>query len=592
MSPRHLLSLASMFVLLTAGQTSAGGVTINIVNINAAGVGFNDPTPAAPVGGNSGTTLGQQRLIAFQHAAEIWGQTLDSPVPVVVAARFIPLPANVLGRAGATFVFRDFGGIGFYPGAEFAGTWYGAALADKRAGTELNPTPGFPDVNRQFSTNFNFYLGLDGNHGPLVDLVTVVLHELGHGLNFQAFVDGASGANFLGFTDIYARHLVDSSTGLHWHEMSDAERQASATRFSKLVWDGAIVSAGVPDVLVFGSPEVEVVAPEAISRQYQFGTAAFGPAIGNPDVTGAVVAAEDPADAAGPATNDGCSPFTNAAAIAGNIALIERGTCGFALKARNASEAGASAVVIYNNLANAALAAPGMATDPVNGPLVTVPSISLNRPDGLAIVGALGLGVTATIGVDPTIRAGADELGRARLYAASLFAPGSSVSHYDTVARRNLLMEPAINPDLTHNLKAPDDLTLELFRDIGWFADTDLDGITDQTDCNPQSDLTATIVVGGIDSGVPNTLFSSGCTISDLIAASVSSIRACSSTSNPPSLSFANSHLAGVPTVRLTCQVSWSSVLKLTVIAPRLAPMERKRSTLETKSRASTPNKA
>src|SRR5262249_25857317 len=34
--------------------------------------GFNDPTPAAPVGGNPGTTIGQQRLIAFQFAADIW----------------------------------------------------------------------------------------------------------------------------------------------------------------------------------------------------------------------------------------------------------------------------------------------------------------------------------------------------------------------------------------------------------------------------------------------------------------------------------------------------------------------------------------
>ncbi len=516
MSPRRLLSLTAMLLLLTASPTFAGGVTITIINNNAPGVGFNDPTPVAPVGGNTGTTLGQQRLIAFQHAAGIWGQTLDGLVPVTVRAQFTSLPANVLGSAGANYVVRDFGSAGFYPGAEFAGTWYSGALSDKRAGAEL--VPGVHDINANFSTNFNFYLGLDGNHGAQVDLVTVVLHELGHGLNFQCFVSGATGANFLGFTDIYARHLVDASTGLHWHEMTDAERQASAIRFSQLVWDGANVSAGIPDVLLFGSPEVEVIAPAAISRQYQFGTAAFGPPIGTPNVSGAVVAAEDPDDVAGPATNDGCSPFTNAAAIAGNIALIERGTCGFALKARNASEAGASAVMIYNNLANATGQPPVMATDPINGPLVTVPSISLNRPDGLAIVGALGSGVTASIGLDPTIRAGADELGRARLYAPSLFAQGSSVSHYDTVARRNLLMEPAINADLTHNVKAPDDLTLELLRDIGWFADADLDGVADQTDCNPQSDLTTTIVIGGIDTNVPNTLFSSGCTISDLIA--------------------------------------------------------------------------
>jgi len=95
---------------------------------------------------------------------------------------------------------------------------------------------------------------------------------------------------------------------------------------------------------------------------------------------------------------------------------------------------------------------------------------------------------------------------------------GSSGSHYDTIAFRNLLMEPAINPDLTHNLTAPDDLTLELLRDVGWFPDADLDGSADNFDCEPNSNLAPTVVVGGCNSGVPNTLFTSGCTISDLIA--------------------------------------------------------------------------
>jgi hypothetical protein len=95
---------------------------------------------------------------------------------------------------------------------------------------------------------------------------------------------------------------------------------------------------------------------------------------------------------------------------------------------------------------------------------------------------------------------------------------GSSGSHYDTIAFRNLLMEPAINPDLTHNLKAPDDLTLELLRDVGWFPDADLDGSADNFDCEPNSNLAPTVVIGGCNSGVPNTLFTSGCTISDLIA--------------------------------------------------------------------------
>lgn len=509
-------ALAAVAVL-TATSRPAFAATVTVVNLNAPGVGFNDPTPAAPVGGNSGTTKGEQRLIAFRHAADLWGATLDSPVPILVGASFEALGANVLGSAGATNIFRDFPGIGpgFYPGVEFAGTWYGSALADKRAGTDLLTifgAPGAADIRARFSSNFNFYLGLDTNHGAQNDLVTVVLHELGHGLNFQTFASSTTGANFAGFTDIYARHLLDTSTGFHWNEMTDAQRKESATRFGRLIWDGNQVTANVPQVLVPGSPELRVLAPTAVAGFYQFGTAAFGPRVGTPNVNALVVAAVD----AGPVTTDGCTAFTNAAAIAGKIALVERGTCGFAVKARNATIAGASAVIIYNNLANAGIAAPGMADDGINGAFVTIPTASLNRPDALAIL-ASSL-VSANLGVDPTVRAGADASGRARLYAPSLVAPGSSVSHFDTVAFKNLLMEPAINGDLTHKLKAPDDLTLELLRDVGWFADADLDGVANETDCNANSNLAATIVIDGENTGVANLLFSNGCTTSDLIA--------------------------------------------------------------------------
>ena len=530
LNAKSSLVLFALIVVLTCANSAFGGATIQIVNLDGPGEGFNDPTPVAPVGGNTGTTRGQQRLIAFQHAADIWGSTLDSNVTIRIQAAFNPLAANVLGSAGATFVFRDFGGVGLYPGAEFPATWYGSALADKRAGTELNSNPAANDINAQFNSNFNFYLGLDNNHGAQPDLVVVLLHEFAHGLNFQSFVNVSTGINFGGnamnpeggFTDIYARHLLDTTNGLHWHEMTQAQRQAAATKFGRVVWDGATVTANVPSVLVFGSPEVRVNSPAVIAGSYQFGTAAFGPPIGTPNVTADIVAAVDAVEPGPPApggtSTDGCSPFSNAAAMVGKIALIERGFCGFALKARNATDAGAAGVIIYNNAANVNGAPPGMADDGINGAFVTIPTVSLTRADGLAIVGQLGTGVNGSLLVDPTIRAGADALGRARLFAPFPVSPGSSISHYDSIARRNLLMEPAINGDLTHNVKAPDDLTLELFRDIGWFPDADLDGVADGTDCEPNSNLAATVVIDGCDSGVPNTLFTSGCTISDLIA--------------------------------------------------------------------------
>ena len=86
--------------------------------------------------------------------------------------------------------------------------------------------------------------------------------------------------------------------------------------------------------------------------------------------------------------------------------------------------------------------------------------MSLTRADGLSILG--NIPVVASLSLNLSIRAGADALGRARLYVPFPVASGSSGFHYDTIASRNLLMEPAVNADLTHNVKAPDDLTLEL----------------------------------------------------------------------------------------------------------------------------------
>lgn len=527
---KNSLFLFAMMVVLACSSTAfAGGVTIVIINVDGPGEGFNDPTPAAPVGGNPETTRGAQRLFAFTHAANIWGSTLDSPVTVRIQAAFNPLGANVLGSAGPTYLVSDFGGVGLYPGAEFPLTWYFGSLADKRAGTELHPTPNFPDINCQFSSNFNFYLGVDNNHGAQNDLVAVLLHEFGHGLNFANQVTEATGANFAGQTDIFARYTFDNTTGLSWDQMTQAERQASAINFGNVIWSGGTVTAAVPNVLVFGSPEVRVLTPPAIAGTKQFGTAAFGPTISTlpSPVSGTIVPAIDIAEPAtvGPpptaagTTTDGCSPFTNAAAVSGNIALIERGLCGFALKARNATNAGAVGVIIYNNAANAAAGPPGMADDGVNGAFVTIPTVSLSRTDGLAIVGQPG--ATGFIGRDLSIRAGADPLGRARLFMPNPVQGGSSGSHYDSIAFKNLLMEPAINGDLTHDVSSANgnDLTLELLRDVGWFPDNDLDGVATANDCDDSSDFRPTVNVGSCNSGVANPLFTDGCTLSDKIQA-------------------------------------------------------------------------
>jgi PA domain len=541
MSTRHLLRCLALAVIVIAAPALALAQSptqghIVIINGNAPGVGFNDPTPATPVGGNTGTTLGQQRLLAFQHAADLWDAELDTNVDVKILATFEPLACTatgaVLGSAGATNVFRDFGANGLYPGVEFTGTWYPVALADKRIGFDILGFLGMPnaaDIRARFNVNLGlpgclptrpWYLGFDGNEGGGIDLVAVLLHEFGHGLGFQQFAGqngrflGGSATN-PGFPDVFNRRIFDNTQNLFWLTMTEAQRAASSINPRNVVFVAPETNASVPLVLR-GTPMLQVTAPATIAGIKSVGTAAFGAPLTAAGVAAEIRIARDAADAAGPLDTDGCSPITNAGEIAGRIALIDRGTCAFTIKAKNAQDAGAAAVLIANNVAGAA---PGLAGA---DPTITIAVASVSQADGNAIKAELLAtppnAVVAFLGLDETRRAGADTLNRPLLYTPNPFEPGSSVSHYDTSGNPNQLMEPFINADLTHNVKPPFDLTLPLLHDIGWFPDTDVDGVANTIDACPNaSDQLVTIFVGPTNTGVVNVIFTNGCTINDLI---------------------------------------------------------------------------
>jgi hypothetical protein len=473
--------LVSLALSLGLAATAHAAATITIFNNDPVGVGFNDTTVVAPVGGNTGTTLGQQRLIAFQAAAAKWGATLDSSVTITVRAQWTALTCTstsaVLGSAGAVTIHRDF------VGAPFASTWYSASLANKLNATDLDAAN--PEINANFNRNLGntgcldgtpFYLGLDNNHGTAINLVTVLIHEFGHGLGFQTFTSGTTGATNSGFPTIYDRFLIDLSSGKSWLQMTNAERAASALNARRLAWDGPQVLADAPSVLGLGTPLMTVNSPAILAGNYEVGTASFGALLTAGGITGNVVQAIDPADGSGPSATDGCSPLTNAAAVAGNIALIDRGTCGFAVKAKNAQDAGAIAVIIADNAAGSPPAGLGGAD-----PTVVIPAVRVTLDDGNAIKAQLGVGVNVTLKLDNTVRAGADPFGKPLMFSPNPFQSGSSVSHWDTSAFPNQLMEPSINTDLTHEVTPPNDLTYSQMRDIGWVASTLPDTITKTT---------------------------------------------------------------------------------------------------------------
>lgn len=124
--------------------------------------------------------------VAFQYAVDIWAYQIASDVPIVIDFTFEALGGTTLGSAGPATLLRNFSG------APEADTYYPIALANKLAGFDLRPEIG--DINASFDNTTDWYFGTDGNPRkteigpPLVlgqhDFVSVVLHELGHGLGF------------------------------------------------------------------------------------------------------------------------------------------------------------------------------------------------------------------------------------------------------------------------------------------------------------------------------------------------------------------------------------------------------------------------
>jgi hypothetical protein len=454
--PRAGLAGLTLVLAALLAAVPAAATTITIINLDGPGEGFNDPTPAAPVGGNPGTTVGQQRLNAFNFAASIWEAILDSPVEIRIGARFDPLSCGptggVLGAAGPAAVYRD------YPGAPLASTWYVAAAADLHSGGDRNQNGN--DISATFNANIgtagclensSWYYGFDdAEPAGGINLVIVLLHEFSHGLGFLSLVDESSGTAFNGVMDVYSRYLLDLTTGLHWDEMSAGQRAASAIDTGNLVWNGPTVSGAAFDVLC-PRTVVEVDAPSPAAGIYEAAVALFGPGC-NQSATGEVVLMDDGSGT----TSDGCT--TTGQDLSGRIALIDRGNCTFVTKVLNAQAAGAVGVIVANNVGGAPFSMGG------DGPDVTIPAVMISQADGATLKSALGGGLTATIRPDASRLAGADASGRVQLYNPNPVQPGSSISHWTTAAFPNLLMEPAINSDLPVDV----DLTRQLFNDIGW----------------------------------------------------------------------------------------------------------------------------
>ena len=191
---------------------------------------------------------------AFQEAVDIWSTLIESDVIIRVNATWQPLGAGVLGSAIWGTVHANF------DGAQRVNTWYPAALAEKMAGTPLNDDTDF-DIYANFSSTFNWNYALSGSvPAGQYDLVTVVLHELGHGLGFVDSYSVSGTAGFVGVQStgvpmIYDQMIENTGGANIFHDFP------SGTDNLRLQLIGGGLFFNTPRILATNGERARIYAP-------------------------------------------------------------------------------------------------------------------------------------------------------------------------------------------------------------------------------------------------------------------------------------------------------------------------------------------
>jgi subtilisin family serine protease len=337
-------------------------------------------------------------------------QTIDPELATALAMTGADVAQSELGFTGAgvkvavmdtgvDYDHPDLGGC-FGPGCRVAYGYdlVGDAYNADPSSLAYNPTPvpdAYPDDCNGHGTHVSGIIGADG-----------AVVGVAPGVTFGAYrVFGCSGST-TGDIMIAAmeRALADDMDVLNMSIGSAFmtwPQYPTAAAADRLVNKGMVVvasignsganglySAGAPGVgnkvigvASFDNSHVQLntftVTPAGI-------TAGYGNAAGAPP---APTSGSLPLDKTGTptTTNDACSPLP-AGSMVGKAVLIRRGACTFYTKAFNAQNAGAAAVVLYNNSA-------GRFSPTVAGsPAITIPVVAVSDTEGVAINNAIASG--------------------------------------------------------------------------------------------------------------------------------------------------------------------------------------------------------
>lgn len=232
--------LSLLFLIACSAQAD-----IIIVNQNDPDEGLNDPSERTPIGGNTGETLGEQRLNVLFEAARILNESLDIKYDVHVGSQFTVLPCSgdgtVLGQAGASDYYLDYSNGSVVP----------YALANHILDRDLNGS-GL-EIDTQFNSaldnqngctaGLSWYYGFDSAPDGGTSFLSVVLHEIVHGMGFIGLMGSSAHAPFSwpdgkeGFS-LLSKNLGRAGLSATLDEMTRGQRIIAMTSGDRLTWKG------------------------------------------------------------------------------------------------------------------------------------------------------------------------------------------------------------------------------------------------------------------------------------------------------------------------------------------------------------------
>ena len=204
---------------------------------------------------------------AFSYATNLWALLLVSPVPITVDACYSNnLLPGVLGHGGAQGLWANF------PNAPQANTFYSIAMVNKYNGSDYDLSRN--DIYIALTNAVTWYTGTDGaTPAGQIDLVSVVMHEMAHGLGFTGSMriddgagssecNGTSGYGCWGYTGyfgnypiVYDRFTQDSAGSSLIGYSTPSTALATALKTNPLYFNGTNANAAN------GGTRVKLYAP-------------------------------------------------------------------------------------------------------------------------------------------------------------------------------------------------------------------------------------------------------------------------------------------------------------------------------------------